>query len=50
MKALVGDHVPTMSKTKASLQKYDPVIGRWHAPDPLEQFHSPYLANYNYRH
>ena len=26
---------------------YDPVLGRWHAPDPLEQFHSPYLANFN---
>jgi RHS repeat-associated protein len=23
---------------------YDPIIGRWHAPDPLEQCHSPYLA------
>ncbi|MEN9639472.1 MAG: hypothetical protein RLZZ262_1340, partial [Bacteroidota bacterium] len=26
---------------------YDPALGRWHAPDPLEQFHSPYLANFN---
>jgi RHS repeat-associated protein len=26
---------------------YDPVLGRWHAPDPLAQFHSPYLANHN---
>jgi len=26
---------------------YDPVLGRWHAPDPLSQFHSPYLANHN---
>jgi RHS repeat-associated protein len=23
---------------------YDPILGRWHAPDPLEQCHSPYLA------
>ena len=23
---------------------YDPVLARWHSPDPLEQFHSPYLA------
>ncbi len=23
---------------------YDPVIARWHAPDPLEQMHSPYVA------
>jgi RHS repeat-associated protein len=26
---------------------YDPVLGRWHAPDPLSQFHSPYMANFN---
>jgi RHS repeat-associated protein len=26
---------------------YDPVIGRWGSHDPLEQFHSPYLANFN---
>ncbi|MEN9639041.1 MAG: hypothetical protein RLZZ262_909 [Bacteroidota bacterium] len=26
---------------------YDPVLGKWHAPDPLSQFHSPYLANFN---
>ena len=26
---------------------YDPVLGRWHAPDPYEQFHSPYLAMCN---
>jgi hypothetical protein len=23
---------------------YDPTIARWHAPDPLEQMHSPYVA------
>ena len=23
---------------------YDPVLARWHSNDPLEQFHSPYLA------
>jgi RHS repeat-associated protein len=23
---------------------YDPILARWHAPDPLEQCHSPYLA------
>ena len=23
---------------------YDPVLARWHSPDPLEQVHSPYLA------
>jgi RHS repeat-associated protein len=23
---------------------YDPVIGRWHAPDPMNQFDSPYTA------
>ena len=23
---------------------YDPQIGRWHTPDPAEQFHNPYLA------
>jgi RHS repeat-associated protein len=26
---------------------YDPVLGRWHAPDPLSQFHSPFMANFN---
>jgi hypothetical protein len=30
-----------------SARWYDPVLGRWHAPDPLEQFHSPYLAMCN---
>jgi RHS repeat-associated protein len=23
---------------------YDPVLGRWHAPDPMNQFDSPYNA------
>jgi RHS repeat-associated protein len=26
---------------------YDPIIGRWHAPDPLEQCHSPYTGMVN---
>ena len=26
---------------------YDPVLGRWHAPDPLEQCHSPYAGLVN---
>lgn len=26
---------------------YDPIIGRWHAPDPLEQCHSPYAGMVN---
>lgn len=27
-----------------SARYYDPILGRWHATDPLEQCHSPYLA------
>jgi RHS repeat-associated protein len=26
---------------------YDPVLGRFHAPDPYQQFHSPYMANFD---
>jgi RHS repeat-associated protein len=26
---------------------YDPILGRWHAPDPLEQCHSPYTGMVN---
>jgi len=26
---------------------YDPITGRWHAPDPLEQCHSPYAGMVN---
>jgi hypothetical protein len=36
-----------MAIPRRSNAGYDPVLGRWGAPDPLEQFHSPYLANFN---
>jgi hypothetical protein len=36
-----------MSILRRSNAGYDPVLGRWGAPDPLEQFHSPYLSNHN---
>jgi RHS repeat-associated protein len=26
---------------------FDPILGRWHAPDPLEQCHSPYAGMVN---
>jgi RHS repeat-associated protein len=29
------------------LRMYDAVLGRFHAPDPYEQFHSPYMAVHN---
>ncbi len=29
------------------LRSYDPILGRFHSPDPYQQFHSPYLANFN---
>lgn len=32
------------------LRTYDPVIGRWMSPDPMNQYHSPYVGMGNRPH